>query len=76
MPRSPYVGQEQLRAFWLGSAQSVNRRFSLVPSYKIQIAVEEHQAWLYFECHDVGSYDQPDRSIVAHLPRRDDPPRA
>jgi hypothetical protein len=63
--RSPYVGQDQLRAFWLGSGSFVNRRFSLVPSYKIQIAVDGHQAWLYFECHDVGSYDQPNRSIVS-----------
>lgn len=63
--KSPYVGQDQLRAFWLGSGSFVNRRFSLVPSYKIQIVLQGGEAWLYFECHDVGNYDQPDRSIVS-----------
>lgn len=64
-PNSPYVGSNRLRAFWLASGSFTHRRFSLVPSYKIQIQVHGQSAWLYFECHDVGDYDLPTRSIVS-----------
>jgi hypothetical protein len=63
-PKSPYVGTEQLRAFWLSSGSFKNRRFSLVPSYKTRIAVRDNAADLYFECHDVADYDQPTRNII------------
>ena len=36
-PNAPYVGFDRLKAFWLTSGSFVNRRFSLVPSFKIQI---------------------------------------
>ena len=36
-----------------------------MPSFKIQIDVHDNVAYLYFECHDVGDYDLPDRQIVA-----------
>jgi hypothetical protein len=62
-PKSPYVGTEQLREFWLSSGSFKNRRFSLVPSYKTRIAVRGNEAELYFECHDVADYDQPTRNI-------------
>ena len=61
---SPYVGTDQLRAFWSASPSFKNRRFSLVPSYKIQIHVDGDTATLYFECHDVGDYDLATRSIA------------
>src|SRR5437879_3093014 len=32
--KSPYVGTDQLRAYWINSGSFKNRRFSLVPSYK------------------------------------------
>jgi len=62
--KSPHVGTDQLRAFWAGSGSFKNRRFSLVPSYKTRITFHGSTADLYFECHDVGDYDQPTRSIV------------
>jgi hypothetical protein len=62
--KSPYVGAEQLRTYWLNSGSFKNRRFSLVPSYKTRIAVRAKEASLYFECHDVGDYDQPTRNII------------
>ncbi len=61
---SPYTGGDRLRTFWLSSGSFTHRRFSLVPSYKIQIRVTSETAWLYFECHDVGDYDLPTRSIA------------
>lgn len=61
---SPFVGADQLRAFWLGSGSFTHRRFSLVPSYKTQIRVTGDTAWLYFECHDVANFDTSARSIV------------
>jgi hypothetical protein len=64
-PNSPYAGLEQLKAFWLGSGSFTHRRFSLVPSFKIQIDVRGDGAYLYFECHDVGDYDLPARQIAA-----------
>jgi hypothetical protein len=63
-PKSPYVGTEQLRGFWLNSGSFKNRRFSLVPSFKTRIAVRDNEASLYFECHDVADYDQPTRNII------------
>jgi hypothetical protein len=64
-PNSPYVGSDRLRAFWLGSGSFTHRRFSLVPSYKIQIDLHGHSGFLYFECHDVGDYDLPTRFIAS-----------
>ena len=61
---SPFVGSDQLRAFWAGSGSFTHRRFSLVPSFKTQIQVTGDTAWLYFECHDVANYDLSTRSIV------------
>ncbi len=61
---SPFSGADQLRTFWSGSGSFTHRRFSLVPSFKTQIRVDGDQAWLYFECHDVGDYDLATRSIV------------
>ena len=63
-PKSPYVGTEQMREFWLHSGSFKNRRFSLVPSFKTRIAVRGNEASLYFECHDVADYDQPTRNII------------
>jgi hypothetical protein len=63
-PKAPYVGTEQMRAFWLQSGSFKNRRFSLVPSFKTRIAVRGNDASLYFECHDVADYDQSTRNII------------
>lgn len=63
-PNSPYVGSDELRAFWLQSGSFTHRRFSLVPSFKTQIDVHGNDAWLYFECHDVGDYDLATRFIA------------
>ena len=60
---SLYSG-DRLRSFWLTSGSFTHRRFSLVPSFKIQIDAHGNRAWLYFECHDVGNFDLPDRSIA------------
>jgi hypothetical protein len=62
--KSPYVGMEQLRGYWLNSGSFKTRRFSLVPSFKTRIAVRDNEASLYFECHDVADYDQPTRNII------------
>jgi hypothetical protein len=64
-PHSPCTGLEQLTAFWLGSGSFTHRRFSLVPSFKIQIDVHSEAAYPYFECHDVTYYNLPARQIVA-----------
>jgi hypothetical protein len=64
-PNSPYIGLDRLMSFWQSSGSFSHRRFSLVPSFKIQIQVDGHEAWLYFECHDVGNYDLATRSIAA-----------
>jgi len=61
---SPYSG-DRLRSFWLGSGSFTHRRFSLVPSFKIQIDARGNRAFLYFECHDVGNFDLADRAIAA-----------
>jgi len=51
-----YLGADQISSFWAGSGSFVNQRFSLVPSYKTQIEVHGDEAFLYFECHDVGNF--------------------
>ena len=51
-----YVGADQIRSFWQGSGSFTHHRFSLVPSYKTTIQVRGDQAFLYFECHDVGNF--------------------
>jgi ketosteroid isomerase-like protein len=51
-----YVGSAEIRSFWQGSGSFTNHRFSLVPSYKTTIEVHGNQAFLYFECHDVGNF--------------------
>jgi hypothetical protein len=61
---SPFLGPQQLKSFWQTSGSFTHRRFSLVPSFKTQIDVHGDEAWLYFECHDIGDYDLADRSIV------------
>ncbi len=63
--KSPYVGTERLQEFWANSGSFKNRRFSLVPSYKTQIEVHGDQGTLYFECHDVADYNQPNRNIIS-----------
>jgi ketosteroid isomerase-like protein len=64
-PHSPYTGTAALRAFWQNSGSFTHRRLSLVPSFKTQIDVQGNQAWLYFECHDIGDYDLPSRFIAS-----------
>jgi ketosteroid isomerase-like protein len=51
-----YVGADQIRTFWQGSGSFNHHRFSLVPSFKTTIQVQGDQAFLYFECHDVGNF--------------------
>lgn len=64
-PNSPYVGSAKLKAYWLNTGSFLHSRLSLVPSYKIRIAINGDQADLYFECHDVADYADPKlRSIV------------
>lgn len=63
-PNSPYAGSAKLRGFWLTSGSFTHRRFSLVPSFKTQIKVDGHNAWLYFECHDIGDFDLASRFIA------------
>jgi hypothetical protein len=64
-PHSPYVGLDRLRAFLLSTGSFTHRRFSLVPSFKIQIDVHGDEAFFYEECHDVGDFDLPTRFIAA-----------
>ena len=64
-PGSPYIGFERVQSFYLNSGSFTNHRFSLVPSFKIQIKVSGDEAWLYFECHDVGNFDTDSRFIAA-----------
>ena len=59
-----YVGFESIKSFWQGSGSFTHHRFSLVPSYKTKIDVDGDEAFLYFECHDVGDYDLPTRAIA------------
>lgn len=51
-----YDGTDEIKSFWQGSGSFTNHRFSLVPSYKTQIDVHGDEAYLYFECHDVGNF--------------------
>ena len=51
-----YVGADQIRGFWQISGSFTHHRFSLVPSYKTTIQVHGDEAFLYFECHDVGEF--------------------
>lgn len=51
-----YVGADQIRSFWQASGSFTHHRFSLVPSYKTTIQVHGDEAFLYFECHDVGEF--------------------
>jgi ketosteroid isomerase-like protein len=51
-----FVGSDQIRSFWQGSGSFTHHRFSLVPSYKTTIQVHGNEAFLYFECHDVGEF--------------------
>jgi hypothetical protein len=54
-----------LTSFWQNSGSFTHSRFSLVPSFKTTIQVHGNEAFLYFECHDVQNYADPNaRSIV------------
>jgi hypothetical protein len=64
-PNSPYVGFDRLRAYLLSTGSFTHLRFSLVPSFKIQIDVHGDEAFFYEECHDVGNFDLPTRFIAA-----------
>ena len=50
-------GSDQIRSFWQSSGSFTHLRFSLVPSFKTTIEVHGNQAYLYFECHDIGNFD-------------------
>jgi ketosteroid isomerase-like protein len=52
-----YQGSADIRSFWLGSGSFQNHRFSLVPSFKTTIDVHGDEAFLYFECHDIGNFN-------------------
>jgi ketosteroid isomerase-like protein len=54
-----YVGSADIRSFWTTSGSFTHHRFSLVPSYKTKIDVHGEEAFLYFECHDVGNFADP-----------------
>jgi ketosteroid isomerase-like protein len=51
-----YEGAADIRSFWQGSGSFTHHRFSLVPSYKTTIDVHGDEAFLYFECHDIGDF--------------------
>jgi ketosteroid isomerase-like protein len=51
-----YTGADEIRSFWEGSGSFTHHRFSLVPSYKTTIRVHGDEAFLYFECHDIGNF--------------------
>ena len=51
-----YVGFNQIKSFWQSSGSFTHHRFSLVPSYKTTIKVHGEDAFLYFECHDIGNF--------------------
>src|SRR6516165_3844333 len=52
-------GSDTIRSFWQGSGSFTHHRFSLVPSYKTTIEVRGNEAFLYFECHDIGDFSTP-----------------
>ena len=58
-PATVYTGSDQIRSFWQGSGSFTHHRFSLVPSYKTTIEVNGNEAFLYFECHDIGDFSTP-----------------
>jgi hypothetical protein len=64
-PNSPFVGFDQLKTFWLTSGSFTHKRFSLVPSFKLNIAFQQDGAFLYFECHDIGNYADPASRYIA-----------
>ena len=64
-PNSPFVGLDSIRAFLLTTGSFTHHRFSLVPSFKIQIDVHGEEAFCYEECHDVQDFDLPSRFIAA-----------
>jgi ketosteroid isomerase-like protein len=51
-----YHGFGSIKSFWQGSGSFTHYRFSLVPSFKTTIHVDGDEAFLYFECHDVGNF--------------------
>lgn len=64
-----YVGANQIRGFWQVSGSFTHHRFSLVPSFKTTIQVHGDEAFLYFECHDVGEFqtagfDEPNTKTI------------
>ena len=64
-PNSPFVGLESIRAFTLTTGSFTHHRFSLVPSFKIQIDVHGDEAFFYEECHDIQDFDLPTRFIAS-----------
>jgi ketosteroid isomerase-like protein len=52
-----YTGNDAIRAFLLTTGSFTHLRLSLVPSFKIQIEVHGDEAYLYFECVDIGNFD-------------------
>jgi len=52
-----HVGLDQIKALFLSGGSFTNRRLSLVASFKMQIEVHGKEAFLYFECVDLGNYD-------------------
>jgi hypothetical protein len=66
-----YVGLDSIKTFWHGSGSFTHHRFSLVPSYKTTIQVDGNEAFLYFECHDIGNFatgefDDPTVSTIVN----------
>lgn len=64
-PNSPFVGLDSIRALLLTTGSFTHHRFSLVPSFKIQIDVHGEEAFFYEECHDVQDFDLPSRFVAA-----------
>jgi ketosteroid isomerase-like protein len=62
-----FVGKDAIRAWLLTTGSFTHHRLSLVTSFKIQIEQHGNQAFLYFECIDVGDFDQPSRFIASAL---------
>jgi ketosteroid isomerase-like protein len=52
-----YVGNDAIRALLLTTGSFTHKRLSLVSSFKIQIDVKGDQAYLYYECIDIGNFD-------------------
>lgn len=62
-----YIGTDAIRALLLTTGSFTHLRLSLVTSFKIQIHVKGNEAYLYFECIDIGNFDQPSRFIAGAL---------